>query len=121
MGSQILDCFERVDDEVPVTEEEAAVLLADAGIDPKASLTRLFQRIDSDHSAEIRELQIRAMRRVGRLARRQGKPNVATMDERFNRYMEFTEMTINDPNFGAVAGAWLAGWESENELSKETR
>jgi predicted metal-binding transcription factor (methanogenesis marker protein 9) len=34
--------LKRIDDEVPVTDEEAAEILAEAGIDPKKALERLM-------------------------------------------------------------------------------
>ena len=52
--------FERIDDEVPVTDDETKIILADAGLDPSESLKRLFSKLDAAAAQQRRERFVRA-------------------------------------------------------------
>lgn len=53
--SDLVSRFERLDDEVPITDEEAKTILADAGLDPSESLKRLFSKLDAAAAEERHE------------------------------------------------------------------
>lgn len=48
--------FERLDDQVPVTDEEARAVLAEAGLNPAESAARLRPKLCRVHEEELRRL-----------------------------------------------------------------
>jgi hypothetical protein len=50
----LVERFERFDDDVPITDEEANAILAEAGIDPGASMNRLFEGLDAEEAEQRR-------------------------------------------------------------------
>jgi hypothetical protein len=56
----LIERFEKLDDEVPISDDEAKAILAESGIDPKASLARLFQSIDAVEAKERQQRFARA-------------------------------------------------------------
>lgn len=62
----LLERFERLDDEVPITDEEARSVLAASGIDPDKSMKRLLSKLDRLSAKERHERFARA-----EIARRQ--------------------------------------------------
>ncbi len=71
----VVERFERLDDEVPLSEMEAKAILDEAGIDPHASLKKLFSKLDQiaaqEREQRFAKAEIAHRKELGALARRE--------------------------------------------------
>ncbi len=99
-----IERFERLDDEVPITDEEAKGVLAEAGIDPVASMKRLFESIDADEAEERRarfaKAEVARQQELTRLEHRHANLSGPELRQQLDIYRTgYPELRANFRNF----------------------